>query len=84
MSEEEVKKFGNISSKWWEPSGEFAALRAMNHLRIPLIKNSLAQERKDIDLKSRATPLEGFKILDVGCGGGLVCEVLLSKLLQEH
>eukprot|EP00794_Sanderia_malayensis_P000380 gene380-1013_t len=71
-STEEVAKFASLSSQWWDQSGEFVVLKAMNKLRISLIKDVLLEGNKQPMLK----PLDSFKILDVGSGGGLLSEPL--------
>ena len=70
-AEDEVKKFGLLSSEWWNQAGDFDVLKAMNKLRIPWIKNTLLKDSETKLIK----PLDSFKILDVGCGGGLLSEV---------
>lgn len=70
-SAEEVHKFGLLSSEWWKQSGNFDALKGMNKIRIPWIKNEILKDCK----KDVVKPLDSFKILDVGCGGGLLSEV---------
>ncbi|XP_013792735.1 ubiquinone biosynthesis O-methyltransferase, mitochondrial-like [Limulus polyphemus] len=77
INPEELQKFRLLSQKWWDSRGDFAVLRAMNSLRIPLVRDGL----KHTGIASlKATlgpkPLDGLKILDVGCGGGLLCEPL--------
>ncbi len=67
----EVEKFSSLSSQWWNKSGEFVPLKALNRLRVPLVKNVLLEGRQ----KPITKPLRELKILDVGCGGGLLSEV---------
>lgn len=73
VSEDEVKKFSALNSSTWWQSAEYAALRAMNRLRVPLVVDSLVDESvKNQTVKTLAP----YKILDVGCGGGILCEQL--------
>ena len=65
-----MEQFRQMSSEWWKPDGEFAALRTLNKLRVPFIKNLLFKGQVD-SLK----PLCGYKFLDVGSGGGILAEV---------
>ncbi len=58
----EIKKFEDLASRWWDPESEFAPLHAINPLRTDYI-----------DLHS---PVKGLKVLDVGCGGGLISEAM--------
>ncbi|KAK7107850.1 ubiquinone biosynthesis O-methyltransferase-like [Littorina saxatilis] len=78
IDEEEVKKFSNLAELWWDEAGEFEALHSMNELRVPLIRDALVNQRQQ---ESEGTvrpslPLEGFQILDVGSGGGILSEPL--------
>ena len=57
--------FNDNSNKWWDLSGPFAALHHMNPIRVDYILRKIGRE----DLK-------GLRILDVGCGGGILCEAL--------
>ncbi|XP_078255822.1 ubiquinone biosynthesis O-methyltransferase, mitochondrial [Rhinoraja longicauda] len=70
---DEMKKFQALSQKWWDSRGEFAALHALNDLRVPFIRDTLLTYSEKIHL---GHPLQGFRILDVGCGGGLLSEPL--------
>ncbi|XP_067839947.1 ubiquinone biosynthesis O-methyltransferase, mitochondrial [Heptranchias perlo] len=69
----ELKKFQAWSQKWWDRNGEFAALHALNDLRVPFIRDTLLTYSEKQQL---GCPLHGFRILDVGCGGGLLSEPL--------
>jgi len=77
VNRQEVDKFKAMSSDWWNPSGVCKPLHSMNTLRIPLIREGLLQsvlaspEYQDTD-----KPLTGLKILDVGCGAGIISEQL--------
>lgn len=66
----ENKKFDNFAQKWWNVKGELMALHLFNEVRIPFILNSL---NKDI---SSQKLLKNLKVLDIGCGGGILCEPL--------
>ncbi|XP_030013846.1 ubiquinone biosynthesis O-methyltransferase, mitochondrial isoform X2 [Sphaeramia orbicularis] len=69
----EVKRFQSLASKWWDEQGEFAALHAMNDLRVPFIRDNLLNVHPG---RQGGKPLTGLRILDVGCGGGLLTEPL--------
>ncbi|XP_029360852.1 ubiquinone biosynthesis O-methyltransferase, mitochondrial [Echeneis naucrates] len=70
---DEVKRFQSLASKWWDEQGEFAALHAMNDLRVPFIRDNLLNVHR---AHHPGKPLAGLRILDVGCGGGLLTEPL--------
>ncbi|KAM6460717.1 ubiquinone biosynthesis O-methyltransferase, mitochondrial [Liasis olivaceus] len=70
---EEMKKFRLLAHKWWDEYGEYAALHSMNDIRVPFIRDTILNMKNDHQLGS---PLFSMKILDVGCGGGLLTEPL--------
>ncbi|XP_062321089.1 ubiquinone biosynthesis O-methyltransferase, mitochondrial isoform X1 [Osmerus eperlanus] len=70
---DEVKKFQALASKWWDEQGEFAALHSMNDLRVPFIRDNLMSVH---GVRHPGKPLAGLRILDMGCGGGLLTEPL--------
>jgi len=65
IDQNEVNKFADIAEKWWDPTGDFKPLHVINPLRATYINNK--------------SPVDGLKVLDVGCGGGLLAEALDSK-----
>jgi len=65
IDQNEVNKFADIAEKWWDPTGDFKPLHVINPLRANYINNK--------------SPVNGLKVLDVGCGGGLLAEALNSK-----
>ena len=71
VDKKEIEKFSNIAEEWWDPIGKFKPLHKFNPIRIKYIKDNLI---KDFDLKNKKNPLSGLKILDIGCGGGLLSE----------
>jgi len=70
MNQSEVDKFSKMAEDWWNPNGVCKPLHSMNRLRIPFVRDRLVPDVKT------DTPLKGFKILDIGCGGGIVSEQL--------
>ena len=70
----EVEKFSKLAKDWWNPNGKFKPLHLFNPARIKFIKEKLISHFK-MDTNSEK-PLKGLKILDIGCGGGLLCEPL--------
>jgi len=73
----EIEKFSKMAADWWNPNGKFKPLHLFNPARIEFIKKKLISYF-DLDSNSQK-PLKKLKILDIGCGGGLLCEPL-SKL----
>ncbi|XP_063587107.1 ubiquinone biosynthesis O-methyltransferase, mitochondrial-like [Penaeus indicus] len=75
--EEEVAKFRLMASSWWDPHGDCKPLHSLNKLRVSMICDGLIQSGiAKPEYVEGPTPLKGLKILDVGCGGGILCEPL--------
>ena len=74
LDERELQQFSAHSDKWWDESGPFAPLHLMNPTRLQYIKHHICMETGKAPDSSR--PLKYLRILDAGCGGGLVCEPL--------
>lgn len=69
---DEVEKFSRIASEWWDPKGKFRPLHKFNPVRLTFLRETLvAHFGKD---PKAVRPLEGLKLADIGCGGGLVSE----------
>ncbi|WP_280517616.1 bifunctional 2-polyprenyl-6-hydroxyphenol methylase/3-demethylubiquinol 3-O-methyltransferase UbiG [Falsirhodobacter halotolerans] len=68
----EVAKFEAMAAEWWDPNGKFKPLHQMNPCRLDYITTQIAMEF-DRDLTA-ARPFQGLRILDIGCGGGLLAE----------
>lgn len=68
----EVAKFEAMAAEWWDPNGKFKPLHMLNPCRLDYISGQIAAEFGR-DLKS-PRPLEGVRLLDIGCGGGLLSE----------
>ena len=71
INKEEIEKFSKIADEWWDPDGKFKPLHKFNPIRISYIKDSITNIFK---IKNQNKPLERIKILDIGCGGGLLSE----------
>jgi len=70
----EIEKFSKLAKDWWNPKGKFRPLHLFNPARISFIKDKLISH---FTLNPNSEkPLEKLKILDIGCGGGLLCEPL--------
>jgi 2-polyprenyl-6-hydroxyphenyl methylase / 3-demethylubiquinone-9 3-methyltransferase len=68
----EVAKFEAMAAEWWNPNGKFKPLHMLNPCRLDYITGQIAAEF-DLDLTMR-NPFAGLRILDIGCGGGLLSE----------
>jgi len=69
---EEVERFSRIAAEWWDPRGKFAPLHKFNPTRLAFIRDQ-ALVRFGRDAAARA-PFKGLRLLDIGCGGGLLSE----------
>lgn len=69
---EDVERFSRIAAEWWDPDGKFAPLHQFNPVRLAFIREQ-ALARFDRDARARQ-PFSGLKLLDIGCGGGLLSE----------
>src|SRR6185295_15713467 len=65
---QELSKFSELAHRWWDPHGEFKPLHAINPLRLDWI--------------DRLAPLRGRRVLDVGCGGGILAESMAQRGAQ--
>ena len=68
----EITKFSNISYDWWNPEGKFATLHKINPIRVKFMLD-LIFKNNQIDVHAER-PLANFRVLDIGCGGGLSSE----------
>jgi len=68
----EVERFSRIAAEWWDPKGKFAPLHKFNPTRLAFIRDQ-ALHRFGRDGAARR-PFEGLRLLDIGCGGGLLSE----------
>ena len=68
----EVERFSAIAAEWWNPTGKFKPLHLFNPVRLSFIRDEVAR-RLGRDIKA-PRPFTGLRLLDIGCGGGLLCE----------
>ncbi len=71
INSKEIEKFSKIAEEWWDPNGKFKPLHKFNPIRISYIKDQIM---KSFQINLKETPLKNIKILDIGCGGGLLSE----------
>ena len=71
INKKEIEKFSKIAEEWWNPQGKFKPLHKFNPIRISYIKENIISTFK---LNNKVKPLDKVRILDIGCGGGLLSE----------
>jgi 2-polyprenyl-6-hydroxyphenyl methylase/3-demethylubiquinone-9 3-methyltransferase len=71
----EMASFSRMAADWWDPTGPFKPLHIMNGARLDFIKQTVC-EHFGLDADAER-PLEGLRVLDIGCGGGLLCEPMV-------
>ncbi|KAI7892602.1 S-adenosyl-L-methionine-dependent methyltransferase [Mucor mucedo] len=71
----EVQKFSDKAAEWWDPKGEFAMLQLLNPPRVSYVRDQLVGAASDAAQSGK--PFAGIKMLDIGCGGGLLSESLV-------
>lgn len=72
ISPDEIDRFHKMAEDWWDPKGKFRPLHKFNPVRLAYIREHvLAHFGRD---GSQMRPFEGLRLLDIGCGGGLLCE----------
>ncbi|WRX08371.1 hypothetical protein QQP08_000858 [Theobroma cacao] len=74
LKEPELAKFSAIADTWWDSEGPFKPLHIMNPTRLAFIRSTLCRHFGKDPLCAR--PFEGLRIIDVGCGGGILSEPL--------
>jgi len=72
IDQAEVDRFAAMAAEWWSPTGKFRPLHKFNPVRLAYIRDQVAaQFGRD---PQAAKPFDGLRFLDIGCGGGLLCE----------
>ena len=72
IDQSDVDRFSRIAGEWWDPRGKFRPLHKFNPVRLDYIREQVsATFGRNI---RTAKPFEGLRFLDIGCGGGLLCE----------
>ncbi|MEP1090255.1 MAG: bifunctional 2-polyprenyl-6-hydroxyphenol methylase/3-demethylubiquinol 3-O-methyltransferase UbiG [Rhizobiaceae bacterium] len=72
IDQSEIDHFASLAAQWWDPAGKFKPLHKFNPVRLTYIREKLCAH---FDLETRApNALKGLRVLDIGCGGGLLSE----------
>ena len=79
INKKEIEKFSRIAEEWWDPTGKFKPLHKFNPIRISYIKEKIISSFK---LEDSDKPFQKIRLLDIGCGGGLLSEPM-SRLGAE-
>jgi 2-polyprenyl-6-hydroxyphenyl methylase/3-demethylubiquinone-9 3-methyltransferase len=75
VNTEEIAKFAAMADEWWDPKGKFKPLHKFNPVRLGYVRdNAIRHFGRDAGVRR---PLEGLRVLDIGCGGGLLSEPLV-------
>ena len=74
INKNEIQKFSNLADEWWDVNGKFKPLHQFNPIRIEYILNQISNHFK-LNRNDNLS-LKGIRILDIGCGGGLISEPL--------
>ncbi len=72
VNAQEIQNFSKDSDHWWDEQGPFKPLHLLNPTRLSYFRTQICEHFK-ID-ENASTPYKGLDIIDIGCGGGLVCE----------
>jgi 2-polyprenyl-6-hydroxyphenyl methylase / 3-demethylubiquinone-9 3-methyltransferase len=72
INDDEIAKFSAMAEEWWNPNGKFRPLHKFNPVRLGYIREQVLRHfGRD---RAPMRPFEGLRVLDIGCGGGLLCE----------
>jgi len=72
IDQEDVDRFSAMAAEWWDPTGKFKPLHKFNPVRLKYIRKTVIEH---FDLDDKAVKIfDGLRFLDIGCGGGLLCE----------
>jgi 2-polyprenyl-6-hydroxyphenyl methylase/3-demethylubiquinone-9 3-methyltransferase len=74
IDQDEIARFSRLAGQWWDPKGPMAALHKFNPVRLTYIRDRAAAHFKRDP--ARLDSLAGLRILDIGCGAGILCEPL--------
>jgi 2-polyprenyl-6-hydroxyphenyl methylase/3-demethylubiquinone-9 3-methyltransferase len=73
---DEISRFNELAVTWWDPQGPMWPLHKLNSIRLPFIVEALSRE--GLSSKEDESPLRGLRVLDIGCGAGLLSESMAA------
>ena len=78
----EVAYYDRLADQWWDPNGKFWPIHRLNRLRVAYLRQRICAHfgRAEVEAK----PLEGLRVLDIGCGGGILAESIAALGAQVH
>lgn len=89
VNQDEINHFSSLAATWWDETGSFKLLQRMNKVRVQFLRERLLEERlyegdagKGKEALDGPNFLQGKRVLDVGCGGGLFAEVSGYMLIE--
>ena len=87
MDAAEIERFARLGSAWWNPSGPYVGLHQMNQVRIPLIRRAASYVQQGragaaVAVGPAGSPFAGLRVVDVGCGGGILSEARVSPVVS--
>jgi 2-polyprenyl-6-hydroxyphenyl methylase / 3-demethylubiquinone-9 3-methyltransferase len=74
LDQAEIDRFARLASEWWDPQGKFSTLHRIGQARLTYLRDEVMRHFGRAPGGMR--PLDGLSVLDIGCGGGLICEPL--------
>ncbi len=81
MDPKEARKFAQLADEWWAPTGPFAPLHRLNAARVRFVRAAVCAMHGLNDVKE---PFRGLRVLDVGCGGGILSESMARLGADVH
>lgn len=79
VAADEVAKFARLQRSWWDPAGPLKTLHDLNPVRVKFISDTVAGYTRRSSEAAAANPLAALRVLDVGCGGGVLSEALARR-----
>jgi len=82
VDQKEIELFSSLSAKWWDSKGEFRFLHSLNPIRMLFLRQEVTKRLRSKEGSHYATntkeskPFQGLRILDIGCGGGIMSEAI--------